>query len=214
MPPRRAQPVAPDGGRPNEPARARSPIPSCCTVTSDLRRSAVSSLCSDIGSYRALSFCPCPFVLMVIQNCSTFSHVPNGCDAGSRGQPLLSPADGPLARADGLFAEQDKWLWTATRMWTAFLPSSTSLANVFPACQSESAWRSAVNSCRPQRSLLTPLFPFVWRKLNDPSLHRPHGVTCWRILHACLGCNAFLCYARGGLSAARRLALGLTGQRR
>ena len=32
----------------------------------------------------------------------------------------------------------------------------------------------------------------VWRTLRDPTLHRPHRIVCWRILHGQLGCNAFL----------------------
>ena len=53
----------------------------------------------------------------------------------------------------------------------------------------------------PAAAALDPRFVDVWKRLCDPTLHRPHRVTCWRILHACLGCNAFLCYARGGRGA-------------
>ena len=35
-----------------------------------------------------------------------------------------------------------------------------------------------------------------WKRLCDPTLHRPFKITCWRILHCTLGCNAFLAYAR------------------
>lgn len=46
---------------------------------------------------------------------------------------------------------------------------------------------------------LRPGFSTVWKRLADRSLHRPFRITCYRILHGTLGCNAFL-YAQ------RRLA--------
>lgn len=39
-------------------------------------------------------------------------------------------------------------------------------------------------------------FAGVWRRLDDATLHRPYRITCWRILHTCLGCNAFLRHVR------------------
>ena len=39
-------------------------------------------------------------------------------------------------------------------------------------------------------------FPKVWRPLRDPTIHPPFAVTCWRILHGTLGCNAFLSHVR------------------
>lgn len=32
----------------------------------------------------------------------------------------------------------------------------------------------------------------VWRRLADPTLHRPFRVTAWSILHGSIGCNAFM----------------------
>ena len=32
----------------------------------------------------------------------------------------------------------------------------------------------------------------VWRRLSDPTLHRPFRVTAWSILHGSIGCNAFM----------------------
>ena len=32
----------------------------------------------------------------------------------------------------------------------------------------------------------------VWRRLSDPTLHRPFRVTAWSILHGTIGCNAFM----------------------
>lgn len=44
---------------------------------------------------------------------------------------------------------------------------------------------------------LRPGFAAAWKRLDDPTLHRPFRITSWRILHACLGCKAFLAYVRG-----------------
>ena len=41
----------------------------------------------------------------------------------------------------------------------------------------------------------------VWSRLVDPTLHRPHRITCWRLLHGCLGCGAFLAHVRRSGSA-------------
>ncbi|KAG1676214.1 hypothetical protein FOA52_006431 [Chlamydomonas sp. UWO 241] len=35
-------------------------------------------------------------------------------------------------------------------------------------------------------------FAQVWTRLLDPTIHRPFVITAWRILHCCLGCNAFI----------------------
>jgi hypothetical protein len=35
-------------------------------------------------------------------------------------------------------------------------------------------------------------FPDVWRRLLDPTLHRPFAITAWLLLHGQLGCRAFL----------------------
>ena len=120
----------------------------------------------------------------------------------------LSPADGPQARADGLFAEQDKWCRAAAPQAVdrhedvdrvpAFLDLTRQRLPRLPVWERVEERRLQPP---PPEVPLDPLFPFVWRRLNDPTLHRPHRVTCWRILHACLGCNAFLCYARGGRGA-------------
>ena len=39
---------------------------------------------------------------------------------------------------------------------------------------------------------LRPGFNAVWKRLDDPTLHRPFRITCWKVLHGCLGCKAFL----------------------
>ena len=48
-----------------------------------------------------------------------------------------------------------------------------------------------------QAVALRPGFAAVWRRLQDKTLLRPHRITCWRLLHASLGCNAFLRLVRG-----------------
>ena len=48
----------------------------------------------------------------------------------------------------------------------------------------------------PPALALRPDFPEVWKRLRDPTLHRPFRITCWRMLHARLGCNAFLYHVR------------------
>ena len=39
-------------------------------------------------------------------------------------------------------------------------------------------------------------FVAVWRRLRDPTIFRPFRVTCWRLLHGTLGCQAFLEHVR------------------
>lgn len=126
--------------------------------------------------------------------------------------PLTSPQP-PAARGDGLFAEQDKWVRAATRPVEGDVdnpedvdrvPAFLDLTRQRPPRQP--VWERVQDRLQqqPQQPLaaaLDPLFRDVWTRLCDPTLHRPHRLTCWRILHACLGCNAFLCYARGGRGA-------------
>ena len=44
--------------------------------------------------------------------------------------------------------------------------------------------------------VLRPGFQQPWLRLADPTLHRPFRITCWRVLHGCLGCKAFLHHVR------------------
>ena len=39
-------------------------------------------------------------------------------------------------------------------------------------------------------------FGRVWRRLEDATIHRPCTITCWRVLHCTLGCNAYLASSR------------------
>ena len=50
---------------------------------------------------------------------------------------------------------------------------------------------------RGQGEELRDGFTHVWTRLNDPTIHRPFRITCWQLLHGCLGCKAFLSHARG-----------------
>jgi exonuclease III len=52
---------------------------------------------------------------------------------------------------------------------------------------------------------LPDAFVDVWPRLCDPTLHRPYRITCWRILHGCLGCNAFLTHVRSRSDQAQSL---------
>lgn len=36
----------------------------------------------------------------------------------------------------------------------------------------------------------------MWARLRDPTIHRPHRIVAWRVLHATLGCRAFLAHVR------------------
>ena len=57
------------------------------------------------------------------------------------------------------------------------------------------------------RGGLRPGYQAVWTRLQDRTLHRPHRLVCWRMLHGQLGCNAFLhhvnptLYSSNGCSA-------------
>lgn len=48
----------------------------------------------------------------------------------------------------------------------------------------------------PGPPVLRPGFSRTWQRLTDPTLHRPFRLTCWRLLHGCLGCKAFLHHVR------------------
>jgi hypothetical protein len=50
---------------------------------------------------------------------------------------------------------------------------------------------------------LRPGFAQTWQRLADPTLHRPFRITCWRLLHGCLGCKAFLHHVRRTQPAAQ-----------
>jgi len=54
----------------------------------------------------------------------------------------------------------------------------------------------------PAPPVLRPGFSQPWRRLADPTLYRPFRITCWRLLHGCLGCKAFLHHVRRQQSAA------------
>jgi len=127
--------------------------------------------------------------------------------------PNEIPLTPPAPPGDGLFAEQDKWTRAATRPVEGDVdnpedvdrvPAFLDLGRQRPPRQP--VWervqeRLQHQTQQPGAAALDPLFRDVWTRLCDPTLHRPHRLTCWRILHACLGCNAFLCYARGGRGA-------------
>lgn len=53
----------------------------------------------------------------------------------------------------------------------------------------------------PAHPVLRLGFRDVWQRLLDPTLHRPFRLTCWRMLHGCLGCKAFLLHVRGRQAA-------------
>ena len=57
--------------------------------------------------------------------------------------------------------------------------------------------RQAVRGVVPAPPLLRRGFSTVWKRLEDKTMHRPFRITCWRLLHGCLGCNAFLAHVRG-----------------
>jgi Reverse transcriptase (RNA-dependent DNA polymerase)/Ring finger domain len=50
-------------------------------------------------------------------------------------------------------------------------------------------------------------FQGVWSRLKDPTIHRPFKITCWRILHCTLGCNAFLADGRPHIEGAAAAAV-------
>ena len=125
----------------------------------------------------------------------------------------LSPTGRPAGEADGLFAVQDKWLRAALSpdpleddhpQDVDRVPAFLDLTRQRP--PRRPVWERVEGRLQhphpgPAPAALDPRFPDVWKRLCDPTLHRPHRITCWRILHACLGCNAFLSYARGGRHA-------------
>lgn len=61
---------------------------------------------------------------------------------------------------------------------------------------------SARLDAAPAPPVLRPGFSQTWQRLADPTLHRPYRITCWRMLHGTLGCNAFLRHVRGSAPVA------------
>ena len=126
---------------------------------------------------------------------------------------LLSPADNPLLRATGIYGEEARWLLSASldpdeeppgegrgeppawlRLSRPEEPGPSTLARTERAVRRHSlaevpAPVAAGPAVAPQRR---PRFREVWTRLCDPTLHRPFRITCWRMLHARLGCNAFM----------------------
>jgi hypothetical protein len=62
-----------------------------------------------------------------------------------------------------------------------------------PSRAERAAARELADVAPPQ---LRPGYAQVWRRLVDPTLHRPSRITCWHILHGSLGCKAFLAHVR------------------
>jgi len=54
---------------------------------------------------------------------------------------------------------------------------------------------AAAEAARAQQQLPTG-FAEAWKRLADPTIHRPHWGTMWRVMHARLGCGAFLAHVR------------------
>lgn len=51
-------------------------------------------------------------------------------------------------------------------------------------------------AARGQAHVLRPGFVGVWKRLLDAALPRPFRITCWRMMHGCLGVNAYLLHVR------------------
>jgi hypothetical protein len=56
--------------------------------------------------------------------------------------------------------------------------------------------RAAVREVDLAGHPLRPGYPAVWKRLRNPTFHRPFRITCWRLLHGTLGCRAFLAHVR------------------
>jgi exonuclease III len=142
--------------------------------------------------------------------------------------PAPSPAlpasqSGPIAglpevrlRSMGLAGQEERWRRSSQALADRVPPGELDLVPAWLRPPGERAAprlgpgdRSAARAATPSgppAAALPAGFGDVWKRLQDPTLHRPHRIACWRILHACLGCNAFLTHvryrARAPLSAA------------
>ena len=135
-----------------------------------------------------------------------------GVEAHGAAWPALWPAvdwHGPALPDDhllpklGLEGLEEKW----RRAWVDAEPSGSQdsqdryLWVTNPSHRVERPSREERAARRLEESQLQPrpdddTFPEVWRRLADPTIFRPFRVTCWRLLHGALGCNAFLEHVR------------------
>ena len=69
-------------------------------------------------------------------------------------------------------------------------PSREDRAAAREASQAEEAAAAGPGAQLPQG------FKEAWRRLADPTIQRPYRATAWRLLHARLGCGAYLVHAR------------------
>ena len=121
------------------------------------------------------------------------------------GDPPLPPPPGGLAHIES------KWRQSAARpldppsqvdRLSAWMSPSGPRVNVYDMVQA----RAGLPPSEPQvGGPLRQGFGEVWRRLDDPTLHRPFRATCWRLLHASLGCNAFLYHVRRNKSDGQSL---------
>jgi hypothetical protein len=56
-------------------------------------------------------------------------------------------------------------------------------------------------AARGQEGVRRTGYRAAWRRLCDPTLHRPDRIAAFRVLHMCLGCNAFLAHVHGSPDA-------------
>ena len=128
---------------------------------------------------------------------------------------ILSPGQNPLLQADGIHGEEARWCLSAAEdpeegpptegrgeapPWMTLRETGEPAAGPSSQARSARAARRREPQAAPQLPppalALRPDFPEVWKRLRDPTLHRPFRITCWRMLHARLGCNAFLYHVR------------------
>ena len=118
----------------------------------------------------------------------------------------VAPVDAVAAPLDqcGLEGLEARWLQSATEEPDAasppdqvdWVPPWLDLRRQAPQRPSRADRAAARELADVAPPALRPGFAAVWRRLDDSTLHRPFRITCWQILHGCLGCKAFLAHVR------------------
>ena len=118
--------------------------------------------------------------------------------------PAPAPAPPPPLEHLGLEGLEERWRQSAAAAppdaagpeVVDWVPPGLSLEGAQPPRLHPLARAQERLDAVPAPPVLRLGFREAWQRLADPTLHRPYRVTCWRMLHGCLGCKAFLHHVR------------------
>lgn len=139
-------------------------------------------------------------------------HTSTGSILGYREERAAWPRTWPLAAgADahatpalrGLAGLEERWRQSAMAVGPAVEPDPVDWAPPWLDLASQRPPRVHPMDRAQHRLDAVPAPPALrgghrqaWERLADPTLHRPFRITCWKLMHGCLGCHAFLHHVR------------------